>query len=235
MIAIFLYIAISMLACMEKETKESQKHIRTRSETDNPKTRRMPQLRPEEKKPPATEYKTADPGIDLSTLLQKEKSLSAVSIATDWPYTDWKYAKIFTFNFDSMVSRTPWIDHRQDLRQEISMSKSQADIALGLVHRMNGGGIFTKCPFDPHHAVVFYNQKEEQIAYINICFSCRDTILWPAYIPVESNEKPVPETEEAHEQAEKIFDEIEGYRIEVLQKWELFFSRLGADTFVKRR
>jgi len=235
MILIFLYIAISTLACVEQDSKESVKHRQTILATEKPKIEKPnAELQEKQRLAPSIEYKTADPLIDLSSLLQNEKHLSVNSKSTDWPYTEWEYAKLFTFNFSAGESRTPWKKHRQDLRQEIAISKSQADIALALAHRMDGGGIFTKCPFDPHHAVVFYNQKEEEVAYINICFSCKDTILWPTYVPVETKKTPSLETEAAHEEAEKRFAEMEENRMEVLQKWQTFFSRLGADTFPQK-
>ena len=105
----------------------------------------------------------------------------------EWPPQEWSHARAYSYNF---VPYGPGQQLRvwdeggwsTSIQTQVNLTQDQADAALELTHRTLGDVNASKCAF-PRHAVVFFNDSDQPIASVNVCFECTDIMLWPAYNP----------------------------------------------------
>ncbi|MEC7985679.1 MAG: hypothetical protein VX278_10985 [Myxococcota bacterium] len=150
----------------------------------------------------------------------------------EWPPVAWTHAKAYTYNFTSygpgkklrVWDEYGWADN---IEQTFTLTQASADAALELIHQTQGDVQASKCPF-PRHAVVYFNQKEEPVASINVCFSCTDILIYPPYFP--SPEESFKRYETQSEEGGPLLFEIHE---RVLTKWESFFTDIGAERYEK--
>jgi hypothetical protein len=128
----------------------------------------------------------ADPKANVVQVLKKKSFKIPSKYFSTWPHAKWSYAKVYTY--DSHRTRTPW-RIIENIRQSVRLNRTQSQIALTLVHGTLGGHVYTKCPFDPRHAIVFYNQKDEEVGAIVICFECTDSKTYPEYYTTKQEKK----------------------------------------------
>lgn len=129
---------------------------------------------------------SADSKVNVAQILKKQPFKISSKYLSTWPHAKWSYAKVYTY--DSHRNRTPWRTI-ENVRQSVKLTRTQSQVALKLVHGTLGGHVYTKCPFDPRHAVVFYNQKDEEVAAMVICFECTDSRTYPDYYTTKQKKK----------------------------------------------
>lgn len=105
--------------------------------------------------------------------------------ATEWPFTSWSYAKAYTFNFFParhgvqlrILENGNWSQH---VDTEVIIDREHAQRVIGLVNSTKGSFETSKCPF-PRHAFVFFDDKDEPIGSVDVCFECDDLFAWPDF------------------------------------------------------
>lgn len=122
--------------------------------------------------------------------------------ATTWPFAGWKSAKAYTFNF---FAYGPGYQERvydpdqgwvPSIRSTHELSLEQALAVQAKVHEAQGSFPMSKCPF-PRHAVVYFDEGDQPVAMVNVCFECGDLFAWPDFEDVEVADK----SEAAYERA----------------------------------
>lgn len=104
--------------------------------------------------------------------------------ANDWPFNDFDY--VIGYTFDSMQEKTPSIIVGNRLHKGVFLKSEKLDqekirILFEYIfkNKEKGEEVDLDCNFMPHHAFVFYNNKDQTVGYINICFLCNEYRLWP--------------------------------------------------------
>jgi hypothetical protein len=175
----------------------------------------------------------------LEALMQTEGAQLASANRQQWPPTEWTRARAYTYNFVPygpghqlrVWDESGWSDA---IVQTFELTQQQAEVAAELTHRTQGDVPASKCAF-PRHAVVFFDEQDQPLASVNICFECTDILVWPPYFEDESlsdsrfeNAITVGEDGEAIEMP-LLFTVHE----QVLSSWERFFYLAGAEQFAR--
>lgn len=171
--------------------------------------------------------------------------------AREWPFAEWSYAKAYTFNFVGYGPGQSLYIFRdgtwnESIRSTHKLSREQAQEAFDLTDRLRGEMWVSKCPF-PRHAVVFFNDNDEPVGSVNVCFSCGDILVWPPYYSddeepdeeLKDSVKVPPEKREAYQAALDVMTKdvkgdpwlpsaedspaIQLVYFEVMPAWERFF------------
>lgn len=105
-------------------------------------------------------------------------------LRTSWP-PSWKTAKAYAFNQQEFGPGVALYAYKQgvwsaNITQETKLTTQQANDAIELTHRLGGTLKVSKCAF-PRHAVVFFDEQEQPVASVNVCFQCGDVLVWPPY------------------------------------------------------
>ena len=159
--------------------------------------------------------------ISPSKSLLPETRQMAKNLRTQWPYTEWTSAKAYAFNHKKFGPKAELFVYRdgiwnESIVYETALSPLQIEKSLELNHRLGGTLIVSKCAF-PRHAVVLFNEQEQPVASINVCFSCGDILIWPKYHTDPSwedarysaqTEDGVPLIYSAHEEILPIWEEL---------------------------
>jgi hypothetical protein len=163
----------------------------------------------------------------------------------DWPFVEWSYAKAYTYNFSNEMRKIPryaWSDKgwADTIQETIELNKEQADVALELINRTGGGLIMTKCPIVPRHAVVFFNDQDQPVGSMNICFSCEDSVSWPVYYESQELEYSRYDLKMEKDAGEKTDDTgyearylLDVIHMESIANWQRFFDHVGASSYKK--
>ena len=111
------------------------------------------------------------------------------NLRTSWPPSSWKTAKAYAFNQQDFGPGVELYAYKEgvwstNITQEKKLTTQQANDALELTHRLGGTLKVSKCAF-PRHAVVFFNEEEQPVASVNVCFQCGDILVWPPYSTAE--------------------------------------------------
>ena len=100
-----------------------------------------------------------------------------------WPQTP--YAKVIGYSFKgpemTSVLTKSGIDVEMLKRftvATVGLSKSQVDRLLGAVRKPEEAFPEMLC-YDPHHVFVFYSESDEEVAAIEVCFTCNGILTWP--------------------------------------------------------
>ena len=140
--------------------------------------------------PPSQPKTVPEPEITAASeydfQLPSAKNKLPDSLKKKWPPTEWSSAKAYSFN---MIPYRPGLDlyiyKDGTWNDKIAMTKDidsrQAQTAISLVHRTAGDVKISKCPF-PRHGVVFFDDEENPVASLNVCFQCGDILVWPPYL-----------------------------------------------------
>ena len=134
-----------------------------------------------------TDSQTDTSETDIAAILQPETHHLDRAMRQDWPPQEWTHARAYAYNF---VPFGPGQQLRvwdeggwsTNLETQVELTEAQANAALELTHRTLGGVNASKCAF-PRHAVVFFDESDQPIASVNVCFECTDIMLWPSYNP----------------------------------------------------
>lgn len=106
--------------------------------------------------------------------------------ASDWPAVPYSYVKLFEYNLETTL-RGEYEPVKQGLPDAtavgryVDLNAKQADEIIKWMEDETSvlqAGL-SKC-FEPHHAVVFYNERHEVVAWCSVCFLCQKVIFWPA-------------------------------------------------------
>lgn len=121
------------------------------------------------------------------TLPPPATSWPAAFKRSSWPHAPWVRARAYTYNFRP-YGPGPMLRVYEDgrwsdtLRHAVALNPSQAAAALELTHRTRGEAHISNCPF-PRHAVVFFDEADQPVASVSVCFACGDILVWPPYFP----------------------------------------------------
>lgn len=101
-----------------------------------------------------------------------------------WPFHAWNRAVAIRFNEFPMREAIPlYACNDQGLSphivEAIPISLPLAKKSVELLGQTQGAVAVSKCPF-PRHAVILYDD-DVPVASINVCFSCGDILVWPAW------------------------------------------------------
>jgi len=225
----------------EKKTKENLSSVKQDpyKEPEDPSTLPIP--------------KVADPF--LLKLLEPETMRLPAIMRHGWPHKPWTHAKAYVYNFVPSgplrkLSRTPWVSdqYSSDIEQIIDLTQDQVTTALELINRTGGGLITTKCPIFIRHAIVFFNDNEEAVGWMGVCFECTDSYSSPDYFPADIDrpsrydlynsyddswyeEDDFDDIDEAIEDPDEVRWDVVDLYYEVFDKWKLFFDHLGAKQY----
>lgn len=102
-----------------------------------------------------------------------------------WPFTEWTTAKAYAYNMTNFGPGASLFVYREgewnsSIVKEIALTESQAQAALELNHRLGGDVRVSKCAF-PRHSVVFFDNDNQPVGSVNVCFECGDILVWPPY------------------------------------------------------
>lgn len=103
----------------------------------------------------------------------------------EWPFIPWSYAKAYTFNFFParhgvqlrIFENGKWSEF---INSEVIIDRERALRVVRLVNSTKGSFETSKCPF-PRHAFVFFDDKNEPVGGVDICFECDDLFAWPDF------------------------------------------------------
>ena len=177
--------------------------------------------------------------VGLKEILEVRGPQLDPSTRQAWPPTKWTHGRAYTYNFTRtgpghqlrIFDEKGWSD---GIVQTLELSHEQAAAALELTHRTQGDVRASKCAF-PRHAVVLFDQEDQPVASMNICFECTDILVWPPYF----EDKTLGDSRYAlHTTMVEGEDAIEmplllAVHEGVLTSWERFFDLAGAEQFVQ--
>ena len=118
-------------------------------------------------------------------LLLLTPSARAGDDPSNWPFKPYAYAKAYTFNFFParhgvqlrIIENGRWSSH---IRSQLRIDQNVAAKVAGIVASTKGTYEVSKCPF-PRHAFVYFSDKDQPIASVDICFECGDLFAWPDF------------------------------------------------------
>ena len=150
----------------------------------------------------------------------------------DWPYTDFAYAKVYMYNFNSdlgshyQILKNGAIDDTA-LPSNKKLTKKQADKIIVLSNKKNQGLIegLSKC-FNPHHAVVFFDKYDKPVASIMFDFECEAIRLQPEKnakkIKKTLSEKTINKQMQILSEYRKIIDELEQPVFNTIEEYKYY-------------
>ncbi len=101
-----------------------------------------------------------------------------------WPFQPYAYVKAFTFNFFPhrnvqlrIIQNGRWSKH---IHSERRVDQVIGEQVANIVESTKGSYDVSKCPF-PRHAFVFFNDQDQPVASVDICFQCGDMFAWPDF------------------------------------------------------
>lgn len=158
------------------------------NDTTPPEVNQKPEV-PPSPSPPLQPAENPDYTFQIPDAVEKLPD----TMKQQWPPENWVSAKAYAFN---MVPYQPRVDlyiykdgkWNDKITTTKEISKEQATAAIDLVHRTAGDVKISKCPF-PRHGVVLFDDKQNPVASINVCFQCGDILVWPPYLEPDSDQK----------------------------------------------
>lgn len=99
-----------------------------------------------------------------------------------WPFHAWDHAEAVVYNWQPGgpgQERVYDDDGWNTLKYRAALDQERATWAVAIVQKQHGELLVSKCAF-PRHAVVLFD-GDTPVASINVCFTCHDIELWPAY------------------------------------------------------
>jgi len=170
----------------------------------------------------------------LSQISTANKSQIPNNLRRGWPYTEWHYAKAFTYNFSPEKKgayRYVWSDKgwAENIHSTIDLNRHQSAAAMEFIHKTGGELVMSKCPIVPRHSVVFFNDQDQPVGSMNICFSCEDTIIWPKYYQDQETEYLRYRLESSETSGEDVVYLIDEIHSSSISNWKVFFNLIGAE------
>ena len=174
---------------------------------------------------------STDPPKRIPTHLVPQTLMMDKNLRTSWPPSPWKKARAYAFNQQEYGPGSQLYAYKEgtwnpSITAELELTNQQAYDALELTHRLGGTLKVSKCAF-PRHAVVFFDEQDQPIASVNVCFQCGDILVWPPYSTDEDwNQQRF--AEQGAEEMPLIFDAHE----QVLPLWStLLIDQLSLPNF----
>lgn len=122
-------------------------------------------------------------------------SRRGVGAEAEWPFERYSHARAYTYNFfaSDAAGGPDWQSGKKGriwsaasgwspyIRSTTMLGDANAHAVAKIVQSTRGSFETSKCPFMPRHAVVYFNNKDEPIAGVEVCFECGDVSVWPDY------------------------------------------------------
>lgn len=107
-------------------------------------------------------------------------------VAPEWPGVNYSYAKIYLYNLENQLHHEYQIIRKGKLNPTavgdgIKLNQEQTTKLLTQINgdtRVLNEGL-AKC-YEPHHGIVFYNEKDSIVAATDICFLCEGIRFYPS-------------------------------------------------------
>lgn len=120
---------------------------------------------------------------------------SGAAAQPEWPFQPYSHARAYTYNFfaSDAAGNPGWYSGKKGriwsatsgwspyIRSTTMLNDADAHAVARIVHATRGAFETSKCPFMPRHAVVYFNNKDEPVAGVEVCFECGDVAVWPNY------------------------------------------------------
>lgn len=103
-----------------------------------------------------------------------------------WPVGNWTYAKVYVYNIENQLLGDYQLVKNGKLNKTVTdtgrtLSQAQLTQLLNVINgdtRILNEGL-AKC-YEPHHGVVFYNEKKEIVSGFDVCFLCQGIKFYPS-------------------------------------------------------
>jgi hypothetical protein len=142
-----------------------------------------------------------------------------------WPFRAWASARAYTFNFFEMRPRVQTRILKQDgtwspwIRSQHPLSREQAEGVAQAIQSTRGSFETSKCPF-PRHSVVYFDEQEQPVAAVDICFECEDLFAWPDFEMSMEQKSRNKKLWLAFEKAMKGFEHLFGQELGQPIRWQ---------------
>ncbi len=121
-----------------------------------------------------------------------------------WPGVEYAYATGYLYNLEGRLAGNHAIIKRDTTLDEtvvgkgVVLNEKQIKTVLDIVNGKNSKALqdgLSSC-FIPHHGIVFYDEKDQPVAYITICFYCEGIRIHPtSYYSTRESAKVSPRQE----------------------------------------
>lgn len=117
----------------------------------------------------------------------RRAATSSDRLETAWPFSDWKVAQSYTFNFvpygpgHQLTLYDPERGWNERIRSRKELDQTTAAEVAATIARMKGTAATSRCPF-PRHGIAFFGEdRTTPLGVVSVCFTCEDIFVWPDY------------------------------------------------------